>query len=128
MKADINRPISDYWALSIKKQPNCIDQTLYLEISGIVNSCTDLLVVCIPIRTVLKLKMPRRQKLLVILLFAVGGIVCVAGGFRVYFTWKDVTTPDRWDTSWNIYPAWISSSVELFVGMVRLIQMVVTRD
>lgn len=68
-----------------------------------------------PIPKMLKLQIPRRQRLVVILLFAAGFLVCVAGAVRTYYTYIDLTSTDM---TWDTYYMWISSSVELYVGIV----------
>ena len=109
------RPPSHYWHLSLTPQPECISQTAHLLAAGCINCVTDFLVVALPIPTVLSLKFPRRQQIIVVGLFCVGFTVTIAGAVRTYYT--RVAT-NWYDISWDVYPVWITSSTELFVGMV----------
>lgn len=115
-RSNVSRPPSDYWTLTMEPQPNCIDQNAHVLAAGIINTCTDLLVVCFPLPTVLKLRLPRRQVILVSILFAAGGIVCVAGGARTYYTYLETSGID---STWAAFPVWLSGSVELYIGMVQ---------
>jgi uncharacterized membrane protein YidH (DUF202 family) len=88
---------------------------MHLLIAGSINTFTDFLTVISPIPTVWKLQLPPRQQLIVLLLFAAGLLVTAAGAVRTYYTWKLTIS---YDATWNTYAVWLSSSVELYVGIV----------
>jgi hypothetical protein len=73
--------------------------------------------VFLPIRTVVGLKLPRKQRIIVLLLFSAGFLACIAGVFRVYFTAISVNDPN-FDRTWNSWANWIASVVELSLGIV----------
>lgn len=98
-------------------QSNCINQTASLLVAGIVNTLTDFIVVLLPIHTVWSLQLPRREALAVILLFAFGFIGCGAGIARTYFMYMVTQT---WDQTWASYPVWMTSAIELYLGVVSL--------
>lgn len=106
---------SDYWTLSATPQ-KCINETAHLLAGGIINTITDFLVVMLPIPTVLALKLPTRQRIVLIFLFGAGFAVCIAGSFRVYYTYCLNTSYDK---TWAAYPVWISGTIELYLGVVR---------
>lgn len=54
-------PVKALWDLNVEN-PKCIDRTLVLLVLSIFNIFTDFLVLLLPIRIVLPLSMPRRQK------------------------------------------------------------------
>jgi len=110
------RPPSDYWAVTIDPQPNCINQSSSLLVAGIINTLTDFLVVLLPIRTVWTLQLPKRQAAIIILLFGCGFISCCAGIVRTFYMWEVTRT---WDQTWASYPVWLTSGIELYVGVVR---------
>jgi hypothetical protein len=110
-----SRKPSRYWTLSFAPQPQCISESTALLAAGIVNTVLDLAVVIIPIPTIRRLQLPYGQQILLILLFGAGFAITLAGAVRTYYIWKVTTV---WDKTWEIYPAWISSSVELYVGIV----------
>ncbi|KAM5453920.1 hypothetical protein MaudCBS49596_002545 [Microsporum audouinii] len=107
------RPISAYWTLSTKPQ-KCINETAHLLAGGIVNTLTDFCVVILPIPTVMALKLPNRQRLVLVLLFGAGFAVCIAGSVRVYYVYKMNTTYDK---TWAAYPVWISGTIEMYLGV-----------
>ncbi|PQE12112.1 integral membrane protein [Rutstroemia sp. NJR-2017a BVV2] len=109
------RPPSHYWTLTFQPQTECINQVVHLAFAGGFNTLTDLVVVLFPVPTVLKLQLPRRQRIIVVLLFAAGLLVCVAGAVRTYYTYIDTADPD---TTWNTYYVWVTSCIELYVGII----------
>lgn len=111
----LNRPPSHYWLVTFSSQPECINETVHVIFAGSLNTLSDLFVALFPIPQILKLQIPRRQRLIVIFLFAAGLLVCVAGAVRTYYTYVELTSTDE---TWDNYYVWISSSVELYIGIV----------
>lgn len=70
-------------------------------------------------QTVLQLKLPRKQRIVVIGLFGAGFLACAAGLVRIAFTWL-MTTATNHDKTWNAWAVWIASGIELYVGIVRI--------
>lgn len=66
----------------------------------------------------LQLQMSRRQRIIIIVLFGAGFLVCVAGAVRSYYTYVELVSPD---ITWNTYYVWISGTVELYVGIVSIL-------
>ncbi|KAA8572399.1 hypothetical protein MFRU_003g03750 [Monilinia fructicola] len=109
------RPVSHYWLITFAPQPECINQTVHVTWAGSFNTFTDCVVVLFPIPRMLKLQISQRQRLVIIFLFAAGFLVCVAGAIRTYFTYKDLVSSD---ITWDTYYVWISSSIELYIGII----------
>lgn len=109
------RPPQDYWKMSVGPQPTCINQGTSLLIAGIINTFTDLLVVLLPMRTVWSLQMPLRQMIIIIILFGCGFVSCGAGISRTYYMYQVTQT---WDQVWASYPVWMTSAIELYVGVI----------
>lgn len=107
-------PVSAYWTLSFTPQ-KCINETYHLLAAGIINTITDFCVVLIPIPIVLKLRLPRRQQIILVMIFGAGFIVCFAGAVRIYFTYQLTITYDK---SWAAYPEWIAATLEMYCGIV----------
>lgn len=55
--------------------------------------------------------------IVVMLLFGFGFISCIAGVIRTYYMYE-VTT--GWDQTWRSYPVWVTSALELYIGIVSL--------
>lgn len=111
------RKPSLYWTLSLTPQTTCISETKNLLGAGIINTTTDFIVVILPMPTVWKLKLPLQQQIIVVMLFSAGFVVICAGAVRTYYLYQ-VTI--GWDKTWTAFLAWVSSSVELYVGIVSL--------
>jgi hypothetical protein len=109
------RPISAYWTLSFVPQ-HCINENLHLTIHGSLNILFDFCAVLIPIPIVLSLNLPLRQRIIVALLFGIGFVVCLAGIVRTYYMYK--ATAGYHDVTWDAYPAWLATAVELYLGIV----------
>ncbi|RDW58088.1 hypothetical protein BP6252_13499 [Coleophoma cylindrospora] len=109
------RPPQDYWKITVDPQPNCINQGASLLVAGIVNTLTDFICVVLPIRTVWHLQLHTRQMLIVVTLFGLGFISCIAGCVRTYYMYLVLKT---WDTTWASFPVWVSAAVELYVGII----------
>ncbi|KAE9369204.1 hypothetical protein N431DRAFT_485162 [Stipitochalara longipes BDJ] len=109
------RPISAYWTLSLVPQ-RCLDQKIHLVVQGTLNIIYDFCVVLIPIPVVLGLNLALRQRIIVALLFGAGFVVCIAGTARTYFMYR--CTDGYHDITWDGYPVWIATAIELYVGIV----------
>jgi hypothetical protein len=107
-------PVSAYWTLSATPQ-KCINEKAHLLAGGVINTFTDFLVFFLPLPTVLALQMPRRQQVILSILFGAGGIVCIAGIVRIIYAYKTTSTFDR---TWESYGLWIASCLELYIGIV----------
>jgi hypothetical protein len=103
-------PVSAYWTLSATPQ-KCINEKAHLLAGGVINTFTDFLVFFLPLPTVLALQMPRRQHVILSILFDAGGIVCIAGIVRIIYAYKTTSTFDR------TYGLWIASCLELYIGI-----------
>lgn len=110
-----SRKPSTYWTLSFVPQPECISETNLLLAAGIINVVTDLIVVLLPMPIVWRVKLPVQQQIVLGLLFAVGFFITLVGAIRTYYLYN-VTS--KWDKTWEAYPVWLTSSVELYVGIV----------
>ena len=112
----MHSPVSAYWTLSFTEQ-KCIDEETHVLAAGIINTVTDFLIVLLPIKTVKDLKLPKKQRVVVYLLFTGGFLASIAGAVRTYFTWRLTSSPDH-DITWNAYYVMLLGSLELFVGIV----------
>lgn len=109
-------PVSLYWTWSFEKQ-NCINQTLHVLIAGCINTFFDCVTVLLPIPLVWKLNLPLRQKVVVFVLFFAGVVVCIAGCVRTVYTYRLSVS---YDQTWACYSVWLSSTVELYIGIVSI--------
>ncbi|GAP86548.1 putative integral membrane protein [Rosellinia necatrix] len=109
-------PITSTWVIT-ERSDSCIDENAHLMAANIVNTITDFIVVLLPIRTAMTLQLPPRQRVIVTGLFGIGLIASSVGIARTYFTWELLTAVDN-DTTWRSWPVWITSLIELHLGII----------
>ncbi|KAI4601900.1 hypothetical protein KJ359_010766 [Pestalotiopsis sp. 9143b] len=95
----------------------CINEEAHLLAAGIINTVTEFIVVFLPMSTVLKLSLPKRQRAIVLGLFATGFLACGAGIARIIYTWLSTSAPDH-DTVWNAWAVRFVSGIELYLGII----------
>jgi hypothetical protein len=110
-------PIGAYWNLF--KKPGtfkCLDEPLLLATFGSINTLEDFVVVGLPLPMFWKLSLPKRQRIMICSLFGVGFCVGISGIVRTYFT--DKVLRRSYDTFWDSEALFISTVVELDIGLV----------
>lgn len=65
----------------------------------------------------MRLKLPRKQQIIIVSLFTGGLFVTAAGAVRTYVFHVTLTDPTR-DLTWNAYIIIIVSALELYIGIV----------
>lgn len=96
---------------------DCINETAQLLASGILNTVTDFCIILLPIPIILQLKLPRRQQIILILVFSGGIVVCIAGVVRTYYTYQMTT---GYDKTWSGYEVILSGSIEMYIIIVSV--------
>jgi hypothetical protein len=99
---------------------DCINETAQLLASGILNTGTDFCIILLPIPIILQLKLPRRQQIILILVFSGGIIVCIAGVVRTYYTYQMTT---GYDKTWSGYEVILSGSIEMYIIIVSVLYL-----
>lgn len=72
----------------------------------------------LPLPTVLAVKLPFRQSIVIGLLFGAGFLATAAGAIRTYYTYKVTTSNDK---TWDVFLFWVPAEVELYLGLVRFL-------
>lgn len=80
------RPISAYWTFPASGK--CIDEGTVTLAAGGINCFADILITTLPIPMILKLQMPLRQRMGVVVLLSLGFIVTVAGAIRYVYSMR----------------------------------------
>ncbi|KAM5351078.1 hypothetical protein ACJ41O_003801 [Fusarium nematophilum] len=107
------RPVAATWDADING--DCVDKLIPMLTLAIANIVIDLCVLLLPIRIVLPLQIPLRQKISLAILFATGGFVCIASIKRTI-----ITSPllHATDYTWKVPPQMIWSFIEVNSGLI----------
>ncbi|KAL2866196.1 uncharacterized protein BJX67DRAFT_382013 [Aspergillus lucknowensis] len=106
-------PVQSFWDQSVPG--HCISKTFLWFFNGGWNIATDLAILILPVPVLSHLKLPRRQKFGVILIFATGGFACVTSMIRLnYLTIATHTTDPTKDNG----PIATWSQIELNMGII----------
>ncbi|KAF8862495.1 hypothetical protein BDZ45DRAFT_188691 [Acephala macrosclerotiorum] len=108
-------PIQSNWDLVGKYTKKCINTEAYFYVIAVVNIILDLVILALPIRTLKDIKRGTRDKIVLFVLFGVGGFSCISSIIRLY-TIKVFT--DSKDPFWDSVPINIWSMVEINVAVV----------
>jgi hypothetical protein len=110
-----SRPISSYWNLFASDR-DCIPEGPPLLAQTIINVITDFTIYVLPMPTLFYLTLPSPQRIGLMVLFGVGGIIVVAGSFRAY--WVHYVVYDTFDVTWEGFYIWIWTAIETNVGVI----------
>ncbi|KAL8709843.1 MAG: hypothetical protein Q9220_005459 [cf. Caloplaca sp. 1 TL-2023] len=83
---------------------------------GILTIVLDFFTLLLPIPLVRGLQLSTKQRIAVCTLFGLGFIVCIAGIVQVYYV--DVALRKSYDETWDGWPLWVASAVEVDVGIL----------
>ncbi|KOS44693.1 hypothetical protein ACN38_g4407 [Penicillium nordicum] len=108
-------PIHAYWEINTESY-HCMDDGAIVFSASVINIFTDLLVTALPMPLIWSLRLPARQRLAVISIFALGIVVNVAGCVRTVYAWKSMMT--GYDGTWVGWPGLITAAVELSLGLI----------
>ncbi|PNS18978.1 hypothetical protein CAC42_6073 [Sphaceloma murrayae] len=109
-------PIKAYWTWPPMPTQQCIDEGVVVLAAGIINSVTDLMVTLLPVPIIMRLRLPVKQRLGVLVLLCLGIVVTAAGVVRTYYIWKSLI--DSWDITWYAFYLWIAACVEIDLAVI----------
>ncbi|KAK6521783.1 hypothetical protein TWF506_001987 [Arthrobotrys conoides] len=108
-------PINAYWDLTLPKA-KCVNESAANIANAVINSFCDLYVFSLPIKDMLGLRLPLRQRISLVVLFSLGGVVCIAGWLRV---WQLTSVLKRtYDNTWYGPTMYILTAVECDVAIL----------
>ncbi|PNS15537.1 hypothetical protein CAC42_796 [Sphaceloma murrayae] len=108
------KPIPYFWNRAIPGG-HCIDSKAAWFANAGINIVTDFVIFLLPMPALKKLQLPKKQKIGLMLVFALGGFVCLTSILRLRALY-DVTNST--DLTWENGPIAYWSSVEVNVGIV----------
>jgi len=110
-------PISAFWDLNIFAwdQPQCLDRATVWYFNGAINFLTDCIIAAMPLPLIHSLELPRRQKMILMVIFGAGYVVCVISILRLIYIYPISTATD---VTWESPLAAIWSAVETNTGII----------
>ncbi|KAJ5262970.1 hypothetical protein N7524_008275 [Penicillium chrysogenum] len=109
-------PVRAYWQINPTESYHCMNDGAIVFSASVINIFTDLLVTTLPMPLIWSLKLPARQRLAVISIFALGVVVNVAGSVRTVYVWKSMVT--GYDATWLGWPVLVAAAVEISLGLI----------
>ena len=110
------RPLKAAWDPAPKYPYTCFNRDVFLMISSIINTLTDLCCTIVPTLIVMKLMLPLRKKLAIVLVLITGVLVNVTSALRIYFAYVE---SENGNDVWYHYAPTICSTFEVGLGVVR---------
>ncbi|WDK12808.1 hypothetical protein CGRA01v4_04089 [Colletotrichum graminicola] len=108
-------PAWHYWDLFVENR-KCLDEWPPLAAQSVSMVVIDVIVYMIPIPTLVRLKLPAAQRLVLIFLFSLGTVVVVAGAMRTY--WVHHVGMQTYDVTWEGFELWIWTALEANLDVV----------
>ena len=113
-------PAKAYWlqldfAWAATHKFTCVDEHLALPASAATSVFGDFYATLLPCILILKLDLPRRQKMALYSLFVLGFLVVAAGIVRTFYI--DYVINRTYDVTWHVWQYWIWTLVELNISI-----------
>ncbi|KAF3905036.1 hypothetical protein AA313_de0205336 [Arthrobotrys entomopaga] len=108
-------PIRAYWQPYSFPDAKCSSDGNVLVSNAAVNIVLDCWLWAMPVPVVWGLRLPMRQKVGLVGVFALGFFVCLAGALRLYYV---ALTAYSYDKTWDGFSAWIWTAAESDVGII----------
>ena len=107
--------MSAYW--DERYATHCRSEARELFATSAASCVCDAILVALPIPIIWQLQMSRRKKTQAIALLSVGFIATASSCVRTYYVWRMFHS--SMDTSWNAYPIYFTTDLEIVLGIVR---------
>ncbi|OCK80777.1 hypothetical protein K432DRAFT_327625 [Lepidopterella palustris CBS 459.81] len=108
-------PLTKVWDITEALPGTCINRTVFFYITASFNIITDIWVTALPVRTLMSIQRPKREKAGLVLIFAMGAFSCVAAIIRLQtiaiFTFSK-------DPFFDAVPGDIWSAIEINVAII----------
>ncbi|KAH8655106.1 hypothetical protein BGZ60DRAFT_435500 [Tricladium varicosporioides] len=106
-------PISGFWDLGL--QARCIDKKFQWFFNASFNIFTDLIVLLLPMPALMEIQLPKKQKIVLMFVFALGGFVCLISILRLHSLY---TLSVSSDLTYDNLNAALWSAIEANTGII----------
>ncbi|KAH7111349.1 hypothetical protein B0J11DRAFT_447650, partial [Dendryphion nanum] len=108
------RPIEKYWDLTVTGG-SCINWLKITVFSGVMNTTTDAAILILPFLLLRNLRLPKRQKIGVIIMLMTGGFILIVSIIRLKLTADMANTTDL---TWESVPSIVWWTIEVHIAIV----------
>ncbi|KAL7267960.1 hypothetical protein RUND412_009435 [Rhizina undulata] len=108
-------PISAAFKAALPPTVQCLNTISLLYASAPINVITDLAILFMPMPVLTSLRLPKKQKIILIFVFGLGGFVSIVGIVRIYYFQKAATS-NQFDWDGSISFMW--ASIEVDAGII----------
>ncbi|OAL43626.1 hypothetical protein IQ07DRAFT_488371, partial [Pyrenochaeta sp. DS3sAY3a] len=107
-------PLAKMWDIDNSTNGKCIDRTIFIYFTAGFHILTDIWIIYLPIKTLLTIQRPRREKMALIMIFCLGIFSCLASIIRLnsIHVWTKANDPYYYATPINLY-----SMIEVNLGI-----------
>ncbi|KAF4964764.1 hypothetical protein FSARC_7363 [Fusarium sarcochroum] len=97
------QPIKASWDLAAQATGKCVDKFGFFLAASVANVVMDLVILLLPLRIVIPLQIPRRQKMSLLFLFTTGGFVIIVAIYNCVLTVQLFSSPNyTWGLSYEL--------------------------
>lgn len=107
------RPITAFWDRSIPHK--CVSSQASWLSYAVINIVTDFLILVLPIQQILRLQLKKTDKIALILVFLLGGFVCITSILRATYL---AASSGITDVTWALIPVTVWSTIEINTGII----------
>ncbi|KAF1961961.1 hypothetical protein CC80DRAFT_531720 [Byssothecium circinans] len=107
-------PIHKMWDFTGMVKGSCINTTAFFYTTSAVNIITDIWIIALPVRTLLKIQRPSHEKFALIVVFSLGVFSCIASIVRLHAIRIYTESPDPF---YDSAPINLWSMVEINIGI-----------
>jgi len=104
------------WLAQNENNFTCIDEGMLIVSSAVISALQDFIACGLPTILFWKLRIPRRQKIALGGIFALGFFLCVCACLRIYYIYRVFYL--SYDMTWVSQPAWLWVTVEAQVAVI----------
>ncbi|KAL2388364.1 hypothetical protein RJ035_003343 [Blastomyces gilchristii] len=108
------RPLRRYWEDFTDE--TCVDESSRILGATVSNIITDLIVLILPMPTFWKLKLPIRERVVLMAMMSLGLIAVAASVVRCWYMY--VTTDLTYDVTWHGYTIWVWNAIEVNLAVI----------
>ncbi|PVI02403.1 hypothetical protein DM02DRAFT_559798 [Periconia macrospinosa] len=109
-------PISSKWDPTVA--PKCIDYAKLIIVCGIINIVTDFLMLALPVPVLWSLHVSNHRKLVLSVMFLLGGFVCIISIVRLFYAQHVATVDPTWDLVWPATMSGIESASAIVAACI----------